>query len=87
MKTHQSLLVLCDLDMPGMNGLACVSAFRNWEAVNRKTRQLVFAMTIHASDQMRARCLAAGMDDFLPKPLSTEDLIAVLVALVPSQVE
>ncbi len=57
-------LVLMDVQMPVMDGVAATRAIRE-----RSHRLLVVAMTAHAFAEERERCLAAGMNDFLTKPI------------------
>jgi two-component system sensor histidine kinase/response regulator len=64
-------LVLMDLEMPGMNGLQATAGIRKAEAVSGK-RVPIVAMTAHALDSDRQRCLQAGMDDFISKPVRPE---------------
>ena len=61
-------LVLCDIDMPEMDGLQCVGHLREWEEEHRQERrQLVCCMT--GEDGISDEDLkAAGMDDVLRKP-------------------
>ncbi|MGH6957453.1 MAG: response regulator, partial [Caulobacteraceae bacterium] len=66
-------LVLMDVRMPGMGGLEATRALR---ASGVQTP--VVALTANAFDDDRRACLAAGMDDFLVKPLSPEALRAAL---------
>ncbi len=67
--------VLMDVQMPVMDGL---EATRRLRADPALAKTLVIAMTANASVQDREQCLAAGMDDFITKPISPEKLYAVI---------
>ncbi len=69
-------IVLMDCRMPEMNGLDATRAIRALEAGKRHTQ--IIAMTANALERDRQRCLDAGMDDYLAKPLHLEDLRAAL---------
>jgi signal transduction histidine kinase/DNA-binding response OmpR family regulator/HPt (histidine-containing phosphotransfer) domain-containing protein len=73
-------LVFMDVQMPEMDGLQATAAIREQE---QKTGQHVpiVAMTAHAMQGDRDRCLAAGMDDYLSKPLLLKELIDLLARL------
>jgi PAS domain S-box-containing protein len=72
--------VLMDLHMPGMDGLEAVRRIRAIEAEQDGRRTPVIALTANASAEDREACLAAGMDEFLIKPLDRERLAAALAA-------
>jgi two-component system, sensor histidine kinase and response regulator len=66
-------LVLMDVQMPQMDGFEATSAIRQHETVSGKHLPIV-AMTAHAMVGDRERCLEAGMDDYLAKPINQQDL-------------
>jgi two-component system, sensor histidine kinase len=71
-------LVLMDCQMPGLDGLETTRRWRAHEAHAGLTRLPVLALTANATVQDRARCLAAGMDAHLTKPIDRRTLAEVL---------
>lgn len=71
-------VVLMDCHMPVMDGYTATHAIRAFELENGRARTPVLALTANAMEGGRERCLAAGMDDFLPKPFTMTQLRAVL---------
>jgi PAS domain S-box-containing protein len=71
-------LVLMDVQMPGMDGLEATRNIRAHEAERQSARLPIVALTADAMMGDRERCLAAGMDDYLTKPLRREALARVL---------
>jgi hypothetical protein len=68
--------VLMDVQMPRMDGYAATRTIRDLEAEGERIP--VLAMTAAAVEGERERCLAAGMDDFLTKPVNPDALAAML---------
>ncbi len=77
-------MVLMDCQMPVMDGLAATRVQRAREAVGAAHRTIV-ALTAHAMQGDRERCLASGMDDYLSKPVQREDLEGLLQRWVPGR--
>jgi two-component system sensor histidine kinase/response regulator len=75
-------LVLMDVQMPEMDGFAATAAIRERErAVPGGRRLPIVALTAFAMKGDRERCVAAGMDDYLTKPIRRDQLAAVLARL------
>jgi TMAO reductase system sensor TorS len=79
--------VLMDCQMPVMDGLTATQEIRRREAGSTESGSIrrvpIIALTANAMEANRERCLAAGMDDFLPKPFTQAHLKAVLGRWAP----
>lgn len=71
-------LVLMDCQMPIMDGYSAVRILRGQELTNNSLRTPVVALTAHVSQEEREKCLSAGMDDFLSKPIARSELAKML---------
>jgi PAS domain S-box-containing protein len=65
-------VILMDIQMPEMDGLAAAKSLCRLHS--REVRPWIIALTAHATKSDRDECLAAGMDDFLTKPIRSESL-------------
>ncbi|MBI9075855.1 MAG: PAS domain S-box protein [Desulfatibacillum sp.] len=71
-------LVFMDVQMPVMDGLAATAAIRKVERAENRVRTPIVAFTAHAMEGDKERFLAAGMDDYVTKPLNRKDLEHIL---------
>ena len=74
-----------DMQMPVLDGLAATERIRAWEKEHQLPRVPIVALTANAYAEDRARCLSAGMDDFLAKPVNLVQLRAVVAQIIGSQ--
>ncbi len=74
-RQHQYDLVLMDVQMPEMDGLEATRIIKK----SPETSPVIIAMTANAMKEDQDKCLEAGMDDFLTKPVKLEELINKLV--------
>ena len=77
-------LILMDLELPGMDGIETLRLLREAEAAGSH-RTPVIALTAHAMPSDRDRCLAAGMDAFVTKPIQPEVLLQTIRDLTGDQ--
>ncbi|MBV9267098.1 MAG: response regulator [Acidobacteriaceae bacterium] len=73
-------VILMDVQMPNMDGFEATAAIRNLPD-NSKSKIPVIAVTAHALDGYRDRCLAAGMNGYITKPIDAKQLASVLEEL------
>jgi signal transduction histidine kinase/CheY-like chemotaxis protein len=73
LKDHSYDLVLMDIQMPRMDGIAATKTLRLQETTTRFHLPII-AMTAHAMKGDRERCLEAGMDGYVSKPINTKEL-------------
>ncbi len=80
-KSGEYDIVFMDCQMPRMDGYAATAAIREWQ--NSQARIPIIAMTAHAMKGDRERCLAAGMDDYVSKPIDPASVLRVLNRWLP----
>jgi CheY-like chemotaxis protein len=85
-RTGRYALVLSDVHMPEMDGYEMTRALRDEERAAGKPRTPVIALTAAALKGEQERCLGAGMDEFLAKPVSIPELVGCLRRWLPHTV-
>ncbi|TYJ56384.1 hypothetical protein B9479_002932 [Cryptococcus floricola] len=79
-------VILMDVSMPVMGGMEATGLIREFEANEGVPRTPIIALTAHAMIGDKERCLAAGMDEYVTKPLRRGDLLASIAkVLAPKQ--
>eukprot|EP01101_Sappina_pedata_P006673 TRINITY_DN3389_c0_g1_i1.p2 TRINITY_DN3389_c0_g1~~TRINITY_DN3389_c0_g1_i1.p2 ORF type:complete len:136 (-),score=8.96 TRINITY_DN3389_c0_g1_i1:186-593(-) len=71
-------LVLMDCQMPVMDGYSATKAIRQFEAQGSLDKTPIVALTAHALENDKDKCLSVGMDEYLTKPISKVELTKTL---------
>jgi len=79
-RNHPFDVVITDCNMPAMNGYELTGAIRDEEKANGLEACLILGFTANAQREEKVRCMEAGMDDCLFKPISLQDLSARLAS-------
>ncbi len=77
-------LILTDLQMPLVNGFKLTKKLRESEKQNNCAETPIIALSAHAVKGISEKCLAAGMNDYLPKPLKKEVLLQKIEKFITS---
>lgn len=83
---HHYDLILMDLQMPEMDGSTATQAILARALENHQTPPVIVALTAHATEVHRQRCLQAGMLDFLTKPVRKDQLQQTLEKYLPAKI-
>jgi two-component system, sensor histidine kinase and response regulator len=86
MRSRSYDVVLMDCQMPQLDGFEATAVIRQLEAQSHARRCPIIAMTANTMEGDKERCLAAGMDDYLPKPFRRTMLMELLDQYVPGVV-
>lgn len=76
-------LILMDCMMPDLDGFEVTRQYRQFENDNREDRAPIIAITANTAEGVQSRCMAAGMDDFLAKPIHLDELETLLRHWLP----
>jgi len=75
---HSPHLILMDMNMPVLDGCGATEQIRRWEAARGQARHAIIGLTANAYEEDNQRCITAGMDDVLTKPVALTSLQGVL---------
>ncbi|MHC1788071.1 response regulator [Solidesulfovibrio sp.] len=82
-RSHPVDIILMDVQLPDMDGLTVTRAIRDGQCAGANTAQVpILALTAFAMHDDRERCLAAGMDDHVSKPVRGADLFAAMARVL-----
>lgn len=84
-KGHHYDLILMDIQMPEMDGLTATRTIRKMEEEQSLSRTPVIGLTAHALVADKQKCIDAGMDDYLSKPIVEADLKAAILRMLEKQ--
>ena len=85
-KTKKFDLILMDIMLPEMDGFEVTKYIRKYEEESGTIKKIpIIALTANALDNDRDKCYSAGMNEYLSKPFTSEDLIGVIDKFFPRQ--
>ena len=70
-------MILMDIQMPVMDGFSATQLIRQYEA-STGTHIIIVALSANRAENIREQCLQAGMDDFIPKPITLDKMELLL---------
>jgi CheY-like chemotaxis protein len=76
-------MILCDVNMPDMDGLEATRRIVNSRLASERPK--IIALTADAMSGDKEKCLEAGMDDYITKPVRLEEVLSTLKRWVPLQ--
>ncbi|WP_339049808.1 ATP-binding protein [Rickettsiella endosymbiont of Xylota segnis] len=74
LQTQEFNWALLDIGLPSLAGTEIVKAYRQWEIEHKKPRLPLFALTAHAIEEVKEKCVAVGFDYILNKPFTEKDV-------------
>ncbi len=77
-------MVLMDVQMPEMDGLEAIRAIRSNEKISKRHLPII-SLTAHVMKGDREKCIEAGADDYIPKPIQPANLFAAMERMHPSE--
>ncbi|HEV2222936.1 MAG TPA: response regulator [Candidatus Acidoferrales bacterium] len=77
-------MVLMDVQMPEMDGLEAIRVIRSNEKISKRHLPII-SLTAHVMKGDREKCIEAGADDYIPKPIQPADLFAAMERMCPSR--
>ena len=85
-KNNQFDLVLMDIMLPEMNGFEVTEKIRNFESKQGKNPVPIVALTANTLDNDREKCISVGMNEYLSKPFTANELIEKIEKFVQLEV-
>lgn len=80
-------LILMDVQMPILTGYETTQKIREWELENGKDPVRIIALTAHTFEEEKRKCIEAGMNDFITKPINMKELIDKMNPVEPANPE
>lgn len=79
-------LILMDIMLPEMDGFEITAEIRKYEIEAKIKKQIpIIALTANTLDNDREKCIQAGMNEYLAKPFTAQELIAVIEEFIPKE--